>query len=101
MEYVLTWCLVVYHHSSRSILTSEVPTASWIRGEHELGHHVDGYPRCIARCMLVLRCAASVWLLLSVVSGRIIPSLGDTVGPSPPEGVLYSLFFILLHAIRL
>ena len=48
MSYVSAVGCVMYYHSTRSALTSELPASHWLRGEHDLGSHTDGYPRCIS-----------------------------------------------------
>nr|QHQ98649.1 NADH dehydrogenase subunit 8 [Lacrimia lanifica] len=65
MEYMHVVAHVVHHHSTRSVLVHEIPHSSWLRGEHELVHHLDGSPRCIA-CRLCSTTCPSYAITLSV-----------------------------------
>ncbi len=47
MDYLVTTMSILQHHASRTVLLVEVPPSGWLRGEHVLGHLVDGTPRCV------------------------------------------------------
>ena len=65
MEYVISLMTIIYHHASRSVLLTELPSSSWLRGEHVLGHHEDGSPRCIACCIMLCPTPAGMYTIPS------------------------------------
>ena len=71
VDYVVASGIVVYWHGSRSILLNEIPASTWIRGEHIMGSHSDGMPRCISSCSLMSSTATMVAMATSTsLQGR-------------------------------